>query len=163
MILWSGAVGVTVNLKEPFVMNLKPTKDWGQAQGTQEFFFLEWVAEWTMHKGHSEVCDLVYRISNAEAAKLELLFSDIRKRKPFQPFLALQDMLPANFVSSQLQFGSCNGKQVSKVLPVSMETGKQHQMDGHAPRWQGRHVAQEVETRCCILQRQAESCKNEVE
>lgn len=54
MILWSGAVGATVNLKEPFVMDQKPTKDWGQPLGTQEFLLHILGAEWVSHNGHGE-------------------------------------------------------------------------------------------------------------
>ena len=54
MILWSGVVGATVNLKEPFVMDQKPTKDWGQPLGTQEFLLHILGAEWVSHNGHGE-------------------------------------------------------------------------------------------------------------
>ena len=69
----------------------------------------------------------------SEASNLALLHSDTRMKKPFQPFLAFQDPLPASFGSSLHWSGSCKGTQVSKVLPVSMETGKQHQNGGLVP------------------------------
>lgn len=126
-------MGVTVNLKEPFVMDQKPTKNLGQPLGTQEFLLQELGAEWVTHNGRNEDQDLVYRIVIVEAANLAFLHLDIRMKKPFQPFLALQDPLLASFISSLLWSASCNGKQVSKILPVTMETGKQHQTDGCVP------------------------------
>lgn len=60
----------------------------------EESLIQESGAEWVVHNDRSEHQDLVYRIVTAEAASLALVHADIRRRKPFQPFLALQDPLP---------------------------------------------------------------------
>lgn len=129
----SGAAGAIVNLKKPFVMDHRPAKNEGQALGTQKFLLQKLVTEWVPHNGHSEHQDLVHSIVIAEAVNLAFLQPDIRRRKAFQPSLALQDPVPASFVSFLPWSGSCDGTQVSEVLLVSMETGKQHQTHGHAP------------------------------
>lgn len=152
--LWfcgSGAAGATVNLKEAFVMDQKPAKAEGQVLGMQELLLPGLVSECDAHNRHRGHQDLVYRIVTPEAARLALLCFNIRKRKSFQPFLALQDPVPASFVSSQFWSGSCNGTQVSNVHPVSMETGRLYQSDGHAPQWLDWGMAQKVETRCYTL------------
>lgn len=63
----SGAVGATVNLKKPFVMDQKPTEDRSQALDTQELLLSELVTECAAHNGHSEHWVLVYRIATAES------------------------------------------------------------------------------------------------
>lgn len=121
----SYAAGATVNLKEPFVTDRSQ-------QGVRSKLWvccclcsLGWY-QCDAHNGHREPQDLVYRIVTPEAASLALFCFDIRNRKPLQPFLALQDPLPASFVSSRPWSGSRNGTWVSNVHPVSMETGRQH-------------------------------------
>lgn len=130
-------------------MDQKLTHHLGQALGTQQLLLQESGAEWVTHNGHSKHRDLVYRIVTPEAASLALLHSVIRSRKPFQPFLAFQDPLPASFVSSLPWSGRHSGTRVSNELPISMETGKQRQDDGHTAYWLGRGMAQKVDTRCC--------------
>lgn len=143
MILCVRSCGCHCKSERTFCHGSEANKGWGPSFG-----YARDSAAHNRHHGHQ---DLVYRIVTPDAARLALFCFNIRKRTSFQPFLALQDLVPASFVSFQLWSGSCNGTQVSNVHPVSMETGRLYQSDGHAPQWLGWGMAQKVETRCYTI------------
>lgn len=126
MVLCLRSCGCHCKSERAFCHGSEPTRGEVQALGVRQLLLSGLVSECDAHNGHGEPQDLVYRIVTPEAASLALFCFDMRKRKPLQPFLALQDPLAASFVSSRLWSGSCNGTWVSNVHPVSMETGRQH-------------------------------------
>lgn len=54
MILWSGAVGATVNLKEPFAWIRSQQRTRANLGYTRASAPRAWGAEWVSHNGHGE-------------------------------------------------------------------------------------------------------------
>lgn len=130
---WVRSCGSHCKSERAFCHGSEANKGPGPTFEYTEILLLELGAEWVSHNGLSEHQDLVYGIVTAEAANLALLCPDIRRKKPFQPSWPCKTHCPPALFLPCLWSGSCNGTWLSKVLPVSMETGKQHQTDGHAP------------------------------
>lgn len=85
MILWVRSCGSHCKSERAFCQGSEANKGPGPSFEYTEILLQELGAEWVAHNGHSEHQDLVYGIVTAEAASLALLYSDIRRRKPFQP------------------------------------------------------------------------------